>query len=785
MILLSLEKLKNLNTMLNKRVKQDNYTYNVKFFDLNNSVDYNNLNTLLNSNSNIIVVDEIKSQVKELLKLRHPNKKLTAIELDKLTNKYLPKNTDKYGVWVYYPWQNKLVHLLNKEEYIEVRTNRNHYKITPEEEELLFTKKIGIIGLSVGKAIALTIATERICGEIVLADFDEIELSNLNRIQTGVTNFGVKKTVVAAREIAEIDPYIKVICLSDGLSEENIDKFFNDGKKLDICIEVCDGLMIKILARQKAKELGVPVVMNSSDRGTTDVERFDLNPDLPILHGLIDHLDLEKVKEAKTNEEKVPYLLPMLGIETSSERLKASMLEIESSITTWPQLASGVIMGGGICTDVCRRILLNQFTNSGRYFVDVETEINNDVIDYIEKTKKTNQSSKSEKLTDKDYKELIRIANNRLFNEDHKALSLQKEQIEELVSAGITAPSAGNIQPWKWIYKNKKLLLVHDVIRGKSILNYRDTASLMGLGAAAENIILKAHELNLEVKLDKFPVKDNPNIYASFNFYNASNTYTEPHDNFFLAEAIPHRITNRTLGKRQLLPEDVERYLKDIAKSVTGAKLKIFSNPTDIEILKEIIAEIDWIIMTNKSCHKQFMHEIRWNQKEVETTKDGLDLNTFDITPTERAGLMVSKNWNVTKHIKKWGLGKEFGKMSRKAIDACSALGLITMPKKYPETYFDGGRVIQKVWLGATKKGIAFQPMSLSTFLSERIADNNFEQLEDVKDKVTNLYSKLKTTCNVGENETDIFLFRLSFADNPKVKPLRRDIEDVLIYEKY
>ncbi|MFT5513387.1 MAG: hypothetical protein ACI8SE_001794 [Bacteroidia bacterium] len=118
-----------------------------------------------------------------------------------------------------------------------------------------------------------------------------------------------------------------------------------DGK-LDVCIEVCDGLLTKIQTRQVAKKLGVPVVMNSSDRGTTDVERYDLDPDWPIFHGLIDHLDISKVKEAKTNEEKVPYLLPMIGIDTASERLRASILEIEGTITTWPQLASGVIFGG-------------------------------------------------------------------------------------------------------------------------------------------------------------------------------------------------------------------------------------------------------------------------------------------------------------------------------------------------------------------------------------------------------------------------------------------------------
>src|SRR6185369_17959861 len=113
-----------------------------------------------------------------------------------------------------------------------------------------------------------------------------------------------------------------VVCYMDGMHEANIDDFFLKGGKLDILLEECDGLNIKIEARQKAKELRVPVVMETSDRGMVDVERFDLEPGRSILHGLIDHLDINKVKEAKTNEEKIPFLLPMVGIETISTRLK-------------------------------------------------------------------------------------------------------------------------------------------------------------------------------------------------------------------------------------------------------------------------------------------------------------------------------------------------------------------------------------------------------------------------------------------------------------------------------
>ena len=357
-----------------------NNTYQPTFFNLNDKLSKSKISSLLKNNPSLIIHDQIYSQLEELVKLKNPTTEFTTDNLTKKINNHLNGTPiQDYGIWVHYPWLNKLIHVLNENEFIEVRTNRNQNKITKEEQAILKSKKIGIIGLSVGKAIALTIAMERICGELVIADFDVIELSNLNRIQTGVQNFGVKKTIVVAREIAEIDPYFKVTCLHDGLTEENANIFFTQNGKLDICIEVCDGLFSKIFSREIAKKLRIPVVMNSSDRGTTDIERFDLDPNLPILHGMIDHLDLNALKKAKTNEEKIPFLLAMLGPKTSSKRLMESMVEIKKSITTWPQLASGVIFGGGICSDVCRRILLNQFTHSGRYFVDVEEQINDNL----------------------------------------------------------------------------------------------------------------------------------------------------------------------------------------------------------------------------------------------------------------------------------------------------------------------------------------------------------------------------------------------------------------------
>jgi hypothetical protein len=352
--------------------------YRPLYYRIINQNDQEQLNALISSNPDIIIYDTIAGQLAELIKLNHPQERLTKEESAALVAEHVNGDTDKYGVWVYFPWSKKLVHTLDEAEFAQVRTSRNVYKVTPEEIETLKNKKIGIIGLSVGQSIALTLAMERTCGELRLADFDEIELSNMNRIKVNIQDLGLNKSIVAARQIAELDPYINVICFTEGITLNTIDDFFTGNGKLDILVEECDGIDIKILARIKAKELGIPVVMDTNDKGMLDVERFDLEPERPIFHGKVAELEtlnadqLTEKLNTLTIPEKIGYLGKIIGFENLSEAMKRSVGEMNKTIVGWPQLASAVTLGGAMITDVSRKILLNQFTASGRYFVDFD-----------------------------------------------------------------------------------------------------------------------------------------------------------------------------------------------------------------------------------------------------------------------------------------------------------------------------------------------------------------------------------------------------------------------------
>src|SRR6056297_512985 len=194
---------KNLKDTLTAAKQNDLTNWRPQFFRIDSFLAQSEFIKLVEENCPM-VTDDIKSQLTELVKARNPKKKLKQTEVDHAISDHLQgTDIDQYGLWVYYPWSNRLVHLLPEDEFIEVRTNRNHYKISPAEEKILSNKKVGLIGLSVGQSVAVTMAMERGFGELRLADFDSLELTNLNRIRTGVHNLGVPKVISVAREILE------------------------------------------------------------------------------------------------------------------------------------------------------------------------------------------------------------------------------------------------------------------------------------------------------------------------------------------------------------------------------------------------------------------------------------------------------------------------------------------------------------------------------------------------------------------------------------------------------
>ena len=276
---------------------------------------------------------------------------------------------ETFGTWAWFPWRQTWVRLLPEAAFVAVRTNRNRDKITLEEQAKLASKCVGIAGLSVGSALAMILAMERTCGKLKLADFDVLELSNLNRIQTGVHHLGVPKAVAIARAIAEVDPYFEVELFTEGFTDENAETFM-DG--LDFVCDACDQVRAKANLRWYAKVNGIPLIMETSDRGMIDIERYD-EANTPFLHGRISDDMMEEMRISSA--WKPEYFDAFIDVSQASQRGVASLQAVGTTLVGWPQLYTDVAAGGSHAAQVIRSVFLGEHVPDARHYLEVNEQL--------------------------------------------------------------------------------------------------------------------------------------------------------------------------------------------------------------------------------------------------------------------------------------------------------------------------------------------------------------------------------------------------------------------------
>lgn len=122
---------------------------------------------------------------------------------------------------------------MTREEYFNALTER-HGK---EAQEKFSNAAVGIAGLGgLGSNIAFFLARLGI-GKLVLADFDRVDVTNLNRQQYRVADLGRYKAEALKEQLLGINPYCVYEIHSVKLTEENIPEIFSE---CDIICEAFD-----------------------------------------------------------------------------------------------------------------------------------------------------------------------------------------------------------------------------------------------------------------------------------------------------------------------------------------------------------------------------------------------------------------------------------------------------------------------------------------------------------------------------------------------------------------
>jgi hypothetical protein len=247
-----------------------------------------------------------------------------------------------------------------------------------------------------------------------------------------------------------------------------------------------------------------------------------------------------------------------------------------------------------------------------------------------------------------------------------------------------------------------------------------------------------------------------------------------------LLEQVPQRATNRKLGERLPLEEGDERALREVAQ-IAGARLQLLVQGEGLTRIGEIVGKGDRLRFLSEAMHREMMRELRWTPEEVEATRDGVDVATLELSAADRAGLGVLSCWPVLAHLRHAGAGRALEQPARRAIAAACAVGLLTIEGTGPASFFLGGRAVQRLWLTATARRIAFHPLTALPYLFARLERGNGEGLTgEEQEMLAALRADYLELFEVPPGHAEIMLFRLADAGPPRARSLRRNLDEVL-----
>jgi len=663
-----------------------------KIFRLSRGADVDALAELEKNGAISHRCDQIELQLENLARVRTPERGRFADRGDVIADYVAGVPLVQVGAWVFYPWSGQLVHILDEPEFIEVRTSANRNKLTTSEQLLLAGKTVGIVGLSVGNAVALTIALERSAGTVKVADFDQLDLSNLNRLRAGIGDLGVNKAVLAARQIAEIDPYLDVRVYDRGIDETNLDEFFDDSPPVDVLVEECDTAWIKILAREHARARRVPVIMECSDRGLLDIERFDLEPQRPLLHGMLANLATERLRDGDRDTE-VAALATIIGVDSVSDRIGSSFVEMDQTLSTWPQLAAEVNHGGAVSATVARAILLGHDVPSGRRTVDIPYGIG-----------QTHQPS---------------VAAQAPAPETGARADGLPDDIREILRLAMRSPSGGNTQEWRFGVRGRVIDVVYvpDRAATHALFDCRGTLHRVVMGVVTESIVVAARARGLSVAVEYDPPGADDLVYTRITIGESGPDATA--EERVLGDALSARCTQRTRAKGRPLTDD-ERAVIERAVAGFSAGLWLSGEEHVKTVYGEGVAISNRLRLLISKMHKETFDEF-YVRSDDSLRQDGVPVENLQLPPHERIAFRILRRPEVARFLHERGEGMRTLDYFRAWGTGASAVGAVTAAGNTRRDFVEAGRAVQRMWLAASAMGVGMHPTTSLLHESEML----------------------------------------------------------------
>jgi hypothetical protein len=312
-------------------------------------------------------------------------------------------------------------------------------------------------------------------------------------------------------------------------------------------------------------------------------------------------------------------------------------------------------------------------------------------------------------------------------------------------------------------------------------------------GCVIENMRLAATSRGYQLKPSYFPNPSDLLLVATLHFNPLSSKsraglnlpYLDDNGEEIDDTIIEKRCTNRKFYNNKKIDTTILSKLSEIALSENQFKLHWMTkeNPSYSKLCR-ILGNTDQIRYQNQRIMEEFVHLIHFNPREIEETKDGLDLRTFEVGPLGYPLFKLISSWKRMRFLNYFGMSFQFNLYTQLQMLSSQACGLLTAPNYEPINYVLGGEIMERIWHEIARLGISLQPMeSLPIFAVNLELNGGKNFTKKQRKKMERLKRELLSLYGTGQDLCPLFLFRMGYASPPSARSLRRPVESFLIHE--
>lgn len=346
---------------------------------------------------------------------------------------------------------------------------------------------------------------------------------------------------------------------------------------------------------------------------------------------------------------------------------------------------------------------------------------------------------------------------------------IKKEDIEKIIKAGSLAPSGSNSQPWNFSVKNGTVTVYAQYEKDHPILNYRNRGTLLAHGALLENMHIAAAALGYKASVRLFP-QGGSNPIGEVTFTDTERSKQD------LYEAINRREINRRPYRAELLDPQVKERLLE---GVQSDQVRLIEDKEGVVRLAEAASISERLMFESEELHKLLVEEIVWSEAEERIKKTGLFVKTMELNGPQRMVLRLLRSWAATRCANRLGFSKVLAAGNAKVYEMSAAMGIISASDD-DQSFIEAGRVMERLWLRATKEGLRFHILTGVGFFWQRMflgGDKNFS--EQHKTLVGEAYDTIKKVGRIEGDGIPAIVFRVGYGNAPTARSSKKDPEIV------